>query len=312
MPQWNAIVDRQTGLLSPAQNRAVRGTRVLMLGLGGMGMNAAANLVRMGFERFTLIDCDDVDGTTANRTPFAFEDTLGLQKVEATKRYLLAVNPVCAIATHPDTRFGLDSDPGFMERLLAEHDLVSWAMDGMAGRLYFTRITHRLGQLRDAGIPAVESWALPHHICVQTVPNRAGTPSWEQCFGLPTADVPTEQLDAAAVRGAQLAFFQTLGGTPRLWEDFDPELVERWLALRIPNRTLGAAVVGCGALIANELLANALRLAGLPLPNLSVHEAPWMAIHDLRRHVSYELNYASRRLRWRHPITLEQHEDDAP
>jgi len=312
MPAWSEIVDRQTGLLSPAQNRALRDTRVLMLGVGGMGMNAAANLVRMGFQRFTLIDCDIVDGTTANRTPFAFEDTLGLQKVEATRRYLLAVNPACSVTIHPDMRFGLESDPIFMERLLAEHDLVSWAMDGMAGRLYFTRIAHRVGSLRAGGIPAVESWALPYHHCVQTVPNRADTPSWEACFGLPSAALPMEVIDAGVVRDTQLAFFWTLACTPRLWEDFDPELVERWVGLRMPNRSLGSAVVGCGALIASELLANALQVAGLPLPNLAIHEAPWMAIQDLRRQVSYELNYATRRLRWRHPITLELHEQDAP
>jgi hypothetical protein len=312
MPPWSEIVDRQTGLLSPAQNRAVRDTRVLLLGVGGMGMNAAANLVRMGFERFTLIDCDDVDGTTANRTPFAFEDTTGLQKVEATRRYLLAVNPACQVEAHPDTRFALDSDPAFMERLLAEHDLVSWAMDGMAGRLYFTRITHRLGQLRPGGIPAVESWALPYHLCVQTVPNRMDTPDWEACFGLPTAGLPLERIDAEAVRAAQLAFFRTLGSTPRLWEDFDPDLVERWVGLRMPNRSLGAAVVGAGALIACELLAHALRQAGLPLPQLAVHEAPWLAVHDLRRHTAYEINFRDHRLRWRHPITLELHEQDTP
>jgi hypothetical protein len=312
MPPWNELVDRQTGLLSPAQNRALRDTRVLMLGVGGMGMNAAANLARVGFERFTLIDCDVVDGTNANRTPFAFEDTLGLQKVEATRRYLLAINPACRVETHPGVRFGLDSDPAVMERLLADHELVSWAMDGMAGRLYFTRITHRLGQQREGGIPAVESWALPYHHCVQTVTNRAGSPDWERCFGLPTAGVPLEELDAEAVRRAQLAFFRTLAGTPRLFEDMDPELVERWVRLRIPNRSLGPAVVGCGALIAMELMANALSIAGLPLPNLAIHEAPWLAVTDLRRNVSYEIDLARGRMRWRHPVTLELHEQDTP
>ena len=128
---WKDIVDRQTGLLTPAQNRVIRNSKVLILGLGGMGMGTAAQLARLGFERFTLVDFDHVESTNANRTPFSFDDTVGLQKVDATKKYLLKINPGAKVRTFPHIKLGLDSDPELIGKLVKDNDVLCWAMDGM-------------------------------------------------------------------------------------------------------------------------------------------------------------------------------------
>lgn len=304
--EWSDIVDRQTGLLTPAQNRALRDVRVLLLGVGGMGMNAAALLVRAGFERFTLVDCDEIDGTSVNRTPFSFDDTIGEAKVHATKRYMLKVNPAAEVEVLPPVRFGLDSDPDVLAALVRRHDVMSWAMDGIAGRMHYTRITHEIGRGCPSGKPAVESWAVPYHMCVWTIPNAKGTPTWEECFGLPTAGMDIARISERDVRQAQERLFAGfLRNLPGLSRAISSELMEQWLNLSISNRTLGPHVVGCGSLIAFEILKNALCVAGEPLDCAPIQAAPWMSLYDTRRNVAYEYNFRSKQFRWRHPLTGE-------
>jgi molybdopterin/thiamine biosynthesis adenylyltransferase len=302
---WEQIVDRQSGLLSAAQNEAIRGTRLLMLGVGGMGMNAAALLIRAGFEKFTLVDFDTVDGTSANRTPFAFDDTLGLQKTEAARRYMLKINPGARIRALSGVKLGLDTDPAVVRDLVEEHDVLSWAMDGIAGRICYTRAAYEVGRRLPAGKPAVESWAVPWRFTVMTVPNREGTPGWEECFDLPTAGRPVEEIGTEDLRAAGRRLLETLAASPGAAGNLDSDLVSRWLRMEIPNRSLGHAVTGSAALIAHQMLVCALELAGLPLRGARSHLAPWLAVHDVLGHSACEYNLRTRQVRWRHPLTGE-------
>jgi len=300
---WSQIVDRQTGLLTPEQNEVIRRTKVLMLGIGGMGMNAAAHLIRAGFEQFTLVDFDVVDGTSANRTPFSFDDTLGQQKVDATRYYMLKVNPAAQIRALSHVKLGLNSDPEFIRQLVEEHDVLSWAMDGMAGRIHYTRIAHEVGSRHGLGKPAIESWGVPYHFCVWTIPNTAGSPTWERFFNLPTAGQPASDISPEQVTEAQKVFLKGFAGLPQLSEALPSDILDKWLNLRISNRTFGPFVVGCTVLIAYEILQNALRIGGVPLEHSRIHRAPWMVFYDARRNTSFEYNFQTRRLRWVHPLT---------
>jgi hypothetical protein len=69
---WDAIVDRQQGFLNftPRLLAALRESRVAVLGAGGNGV-VADHLVRLGFERFILVDPDVVEASNLNRPPWA-------------------------------------------------------------------------------------------------------------------------------------------------------------------------------------------------------------------------------------------------
>ena len=107
----------------------------------------------------------------------------------------------------------------------------------------------------------------------------------------------------------EIKFFETLGATPRLWESIDPELKEKWLSLKIPNRSLGSLVSACGALSAHELMVNVLDVNNEPIKNTTVHKCPWMVIYDVHRNLAYEYNFKSKKIRWTHPVTLETKEE---
>ena len=64
--------------------RRVQEAPVAIAGAGGLGSNCSANLVRVGFRRFRIIDFDRVEASNLDRQ-FFFQDQIGLPKVEALK-----------------------------------------------------------------------------------------------------------------------------------------------------------------------------------------------------------------------------------
>ncbi|TBR19632.1 sulfur carrier protein ThiS adenylyltransferase ThiF [bacterium] len=66
--------------------------RVGLAGAGGLGSNCAANLVRTGFKKLTIVDFDIIDPSNLDRQ-FYFKDQVGMRKVDALKINLLRINP---------------------------------------------------------------------------------------------------------------------------------------------------------------------------------------------------------------------------
>jgi molybdopterin/thiamine biosynthesis adenylyltransferase len=69
-----------------------------ILGCGAIGSSAATQLVRMGATQFILYDMDNVESVNVGVSQYDIED-IGLTKVEALKKKLLAINNECLITT---------------------------------------------------------------------------------------------------------------------------------------------------------------------------------------------------------------------
>jgi len=67
-------------------------SRVLIIGCGGLGSNAAEMLVRSGVGHLVLVDSDVVDETNLNRQ-FYFRDQIGMPKTEALADNLRRIRP---------------------------------------------------------------------------------------------------------------------------------------------------------------------------------------------------------------------------
>ncbi len=98
-------------------------TRLLVVGCGGLGSNAAVALVRSGFERFILADFDRVEPSNLNRQHYQLRQ-VGLRKTDALRSNLLAINPDLTIRMVND-RVTEDNLPA----LAAEADVVLEAVD---------------------------------------------------------------------------------------------------------------------------------------------------------------------------------------
>ena len=79
----------------------LRSSRVLVVGVGGVGGYVAEALARAGVSTIGVLDSDCVAPSNLNRQIIATRDTLGLEKVEAARRRILSINPEAQVLTYP-------------------------------------------------------------------------------------------------------------------------------------------------------------------------------------------------------------------
>lgn len=92
---------RSEALLGTEVMESLRSTRVLIVGVGGVGSYCAECLIRTGLTRLTIVDGDTVQASNINRQLPATAQTIGLPKVAALKARLLEINPEAEIEALP-------------------------------------------------------------------------------------------------------------------------------------------------------------------------------------------------------------------
>ena len=87
--------ERNRIYLSSNDQTQIKKVRVLLAG-AGIGSNIAETLLRLGFEKLTIVDGDVVEESNLNRQNYLLED-VGRPKVEALRERLIAINPLADI-----------------------------------------------------------------------------------------------------------------------------------------------------------------------------------------------------------------------
>jgi sulfur carrier protein ThiS adenylyltransferase len=85
----------EEGLLSHislTELRRIQSIKIGIGGVGGLGSNVAAILVRSGFKQLEIIDFDNIEAANLNRQHYFIND-IGNSKVLTLKRYLSNINP---------------------------------------------------------------------------------------------------------------------------------------------------------------------------------------------------------------------------
>lgn len=77
--------------------KKINNTKVLVIGLGGVGGILTETLVRNGIKDITIIDNDIVDITNKNRQVIALDSTVGKNKADVMKDRLLDINKDCKV-----------------------------------------------------------------------------------------------------------------------------------------------------------------------------------------------------------------------
>lgn len=75
----------------------IKNTKVLVLGLGGVGSYALEALVRSGIENIVIVDFDTIDITNLNRQLMTNQSNIGLLKTEVWKDRIKSINPNCKV-----------------------------------------------------------------------------------------------------------------------------------------------------------------------------------------------------------------------
>ncbi len=93
-PEW---LERESSLIGDEAVDRLKGSSVLLAGVGGVGSFCAEALVRAGIGKIIMIDNDTVSVSNINRQLIALCSTVGMPKVEAAASRLRDINPECEI-----------------------------------------------------------------------------------------------------------------------------------------------------------------------------------------------------------------------
>lgn len=183
--------------IGAAGQRRLKATRVLLIGMGGLGTPAAHYLAAAGIGQLGLIDRDHVSLSNLQRQILYREGDIGRAKVEAAARQLASINP--AVTIHP--HYEWFSPHTALERL-ADYDLVCDGSDNFASRYlvadacHFARtplISAALGRF-DGQLTCFRSYdtdasgqPLPGYRCLFPHSDRPAAPPWQ-----PAADCPQD------------------------------------------------------------------------------------------------------------------------
>jgi len=103
--------------------------RILIVGLGGLGVPALWALARAGARRLTLVDPDPVELSNLARQVIYRPADMGVPKVEAAARWLVERFPDVRVERH-----AIALDASNAARLVAAHDFVIDATDSPAAK----------------------------------------------------------------------------------------------------------------------------------------------------------------------------------
>ena len=97
------IFDRTALLLGKDGLERLRDSRIIVLGVGGVGSWAAECLIRTGVGHLTIVDPDMVSATNINRQLMATTATIAKPKAEVLKDRLLEINPEAEIKVRTES-----------------------------------------------------------------------------------------------------------------------------------------------------------------------------------------------------------------
>ncbi len=139
--------DRAARLFTEPGLLRLMGSRVLVIGVGGVGSFAAESLARSGVGKLSLVDFDRVCITNTNRQLHAMKGTVGKQKVEVMAERLRRIHPTAIVEAVPEF-YSVETS----EKILAgQVDYVIDAIDN------FTAKAHLIVTCLERGIPIVSS-----------------------------------------------------------------------------------------------------------------------------------------------------------
>jgi molybdopterin/thiamine biosynthesis adenylyltransferase len=136
-PSGESATARQELLWGSEGQAMLRGSHVVIAGVGGTGSHAAIQLAHLRVGRLTLIDHDTVETSNLSRIIGLGPDDVGRSKVEALASRLQRIHPGSVIEALEASV--LDVDPA----ILSAADVIVCATDGHGSRSLLNEIAHQ-------------------------------------------------------------------------------------------------------------------------------------------------------------------------
>jgi len=173
MFSYREAFDRNLGWITEAEQDVLRGKRVAIAGLGGVGGAHLLTLSRLGIGQFSLADFDSFEVHNFNRQAGATLNTVGRAKLEVMSEMAASINPSVDIRAFPE---GVHE--GNVEAFLEGADLYIDGLDFFV--LDVRRMVFDLCAMR--GIPAIT--VAPLGMGAALLAFMPGQMTFEQYFGM--------------------------------------------------------------------------------------------------------------------------------
>jgi tRNA A37 threonylcarbamoyladenosine dehydratase len=125
-------LERTEMLIGEESLKKLKSSRILVVGLGGVGAYAAEMICRAGTGSMTIVDGNSIHTSNINRQLIALNSTLGIKKTELMASRLMDINPDLKLNTISDYVRG-DRLPEILEE---KYDYVVDAIDTLSPKLF--------------------------------------------------------------------------------------------------------------------------------------------------------------------------------
>lgn len=182
---YEEFTTRNIGFVTPEQQQQLRGAKIFVAGVGGMGGAAVMCLARSGVGHIKLADLDEFEVSNLNRQMVATMETVGADKAESTVAAIRAINPECVVEN-----VGADWVSRLDEILPAVDLVINGCDDARATITLMRRAAHHRRTVIDAFASL-----LPNVYVVSP-----DDPRPEVTFGYPTVGLAPEAITAEVAR----------------------------------------------------------------------------------------------------------------
>lgn len=151
MEQWQ---ERTSMLLGEETLARFASSKVMVVGLGGVGAYAAEMLCRAGVGNMVILDSDTVSVTNRNRQLIALESTIGKLKTDVVAQRLRDINPAVNLTVIPE--YIEESNLEEIFRMAGELDYVVDAIDTLAPKISLIKycVEHKIPHVSAMGAGA--------------------------------------------------------------------------------------------------------------------------------------------------------------
>ena len=151
MEQWQ---ERTSMLLGEETLARFAASKVMVVGLGGVGAYAAEMLCRAGVGNMVILDSDTVSVTNRNRQLIALESTIGKLKTDVVAQRLRDINPAINLTVIPE--YIEESNLEEIFSTAGELDYVVDAIDTLAPKISLIKycVEHRIPHVSAMGAGA--------------------------------------------------------------------------------------------------------------------------------------------------------------
>ena len=183
----------------------LKNARVAVFGVGGVGGYVVEALARAGIGQLELIDKDIVSPSNLNRQLLATHDTIGMEKTQAARLRVEAINPRCRVRTYsmfylPDTAEAFD---------FRQYDYIVDAVDTVTAKLTLVQ------RAVEAGTPIIS--------CMGTG-NKLDASAFQvadisKTSGCPLARIMRKELGKRGIKHLKVVYSREEPRKPTGWEE---------------------------------------------------------------------------------------------